>query len=551
MKTITSIVAAGFLAAALNLPAPAGTDYRIAAYLWSPGLDSLTEQTGKMLEELGYPALPLSNQLKRTLGSALRNPRLRGVDLARPLAAVLLADRAGPDREPLFAFSIPLSNPRAFNQEISRYFPGRTEEDSGGIRIFTQEIKTLDTEAFRRAPESERKDLSRFYISRTETLAVAVRDKTALVSESRTAVEVLLEADPAELDPPIRENLTAVVNVENLGDNLIESTRGRAGPADLIPEAAAFRKIGDAFMETLVRQLKTLALGLTAERKGLTLTYAVEAEPGSPLGEFLRMQRPGPLALARYLDPAASLVVNSRLKTTPEWNRRLNEYLGGMMEAFAPRLEDQPFVSGDDLLLLSYPEQTEEVETAVSGRFHGPDDFSVVSVTRITPPGKYPAFESELFPVENVHREIEIRVYRPEGDARAEEKAGNGPEPRFSIRLAAVGGLLVSEIAGGRTRTEVPAAIDRILDRENIFELDRLPPCRNAASYVYLYHPGAAAEAMTDRRAPQEVSQILRRLERAGVSLGGCGIIRDNQVQYGLFVSTEEIRTIIDIFSQE
>lgn len=549
MKTIVSAVAGVFLAAALALPVRGATDYRIAGYLWSPGLETTTGEAGEMIEKLGYPSALIAPAIKQALGNFIRNPQLRGVALNRPLAVIAVIDRNDPEPEPLFAVSITLAEPRAFNRALARYFSNRVTEGPDGVRVFAQEIRSFNREAFRRAPDEERKDLSRFYVTRTEMLALATRDGTALLAESPAAVRALLASDPAELRPPIRKNLTAVLNVRELDPALIEGVDRRSRAFGLPPPRAAGETAVRQLTEYWLRQIKTLAFGLTADGAGLRLKYSLEAEPGSPLGEFLEIQRPGALSLARYLDPAAGVVVNSRLDLTPEWNRRITGLIRRLADSFPDGLPGYPAIGGDDLELLAYPEETSEVETAVSLRADGEDRFSILSVARLTPPAPSAAFESDRFPVESVHRGTEIRVYRPESAEEVAPGKDAGPPPD-SLRIAAAGGLLVSEVQRGEIESGITAAIDRILDQENLFDLERLAPCRSEASYVYYYSPAAMTAAARGARVPAQTRQFLRRLEGADISLSGCGRVQNRRLDYDLFLSIEKIKILIEIFDQ-
>ena len=557
MRKTLLFCAALLLAASSNSALGAPENYRRIGYLWTPGLEPAVSGLEEAMTGLGYPSALVKPALYKALAGELRNPNLRGVDLQRPLAVVLLMNE---EEEPLPAYLVHLSDAKVFNQSVSRYFSGQVEDGPEGIRVFSREIEALDEEAFQRASPDERKNLSRFYLTRIETLAVADGEDWAWLSRRPEVLETLLDTTPSDLIPPVRSNLVAVLDIASLGDKLLQRMREelRDQKRRVPPEYFQLREKTAKFAEFCLRQVKILACGLDIDGQGFALNLAVAAESGSPLGEFLEIQRPGSLSLARYLDPASASVANYHLNFTPDWNRRITGFIRKRFSSLETEAVKDLGVTGEIVSLLAYPEETEEVEAALSLRAGGKDLFSFLSVIKLSPAALPPTFRSELFPVESVHREVEIRRFRP-----ATEEAVSGedtqPDPtpeiraaakKYSWRLASVKGLIVSEVVIGEMEGDLRPAIDRILDEKNLFDLDLLPPGRGSANCAFFVQPARAMAALINDGTPAQAREVFRKLDQAQLSLTGCALIKGGLIEYRSFLPIGKIKTLLDLFSQ-
>lgn len=282
-------------------------------YAYTPRAEEAMEDLSDFAGELNLPTSSIFF-IKSALGVLLENRDMKGIDWKGPLGVVLLQQ----GQEDPWAIGVRLSAPRSYYRELAESFTLKSEDKKEKIRVYTKQEKVFDTLAYQQATAEEKKKSKEFFKTEEKLLIVARRGDFAWVSPNSALISSLKNYDLTDLEVFPQSDFTFLLRMEPLL-KLARKRIDKSLPAIISAVESSGRSPKGTIRAYLdlylnfARQVKTVALGLTADKKAVSIEKMVTAESGSGLGEFLRLQKNGRLKLARYLDPRAWLIFDSRV----------------------------------------------------------------------------------------------------------------------------------------------------------------------------------------------------------------------------------------------
>ena len=282
-------------------------------YAYVPRAEAAMKNLSAFAGELNLPSSSIFF-IKSALGALLENRQMKGIDWKGPLAVVLL--QQGQDNP--WAIGVRLSAPKSYYGVLAGSFTLKSEDRKEGTRVYTRQEKVFDTTAYQQASAEEKKKSNQFFRMEEKKLIVARGGDYAWISPNTDLIAALKSYRVPDLKIFPSADFTFLFRA----DPLLKMARERieknmpaivsAAQSGAKAPAAGIKAYLDLYLD-YAQQVKTLAFGLTADQKAVSLEEMVTAESGSGLGEFLRLQKNGKLKLAGYLDPRAWLITDTRV----------------------------------------------------------------------------------------------------------------------------------------------------------------------------------------------------------------------------------------------